>query len=96
MVRSSPPLEVCVSVRGILIVIVCFTTLGTALANPFFLGRFSGLRGGPNDTGPFAVYWNPSNLAKAGLAVQLSTLGVVRGRDSAPWIGYKGYTSCGT
>ena len=31
-------------------------------ANPFFVGRFNGLLGGPLDTSPYALYWNPANL----------------------------------
>ena len=49
-----------------------------AVANPFFLGRFSGLRSGPNDDGAFATYWNPSLLHQQGLSVQLNVLGVRR------------------
>jgi long-subunit fatty acid transport protein len=31
-------------------------------ANPFFVGRFNGLLGGPLDQSPYALYWNPANL----------------------------------
>lgn len=31
-------------------------------ANPFFVGRFDGLTGGPLHQGAFALYWNPANL----------------------------------
>ena len=31
-------------------------------ANPFFVGRFNGLLGGPLDQSAFSLYWNPANL----------------------------------
>jgi hypothetical protein len=36
--------------------------IDTAEANPFFVGRFSGLLGGPFDDSAFSLYWNPANL----------------------------------
>nr|ADI18905.1 hypothetical protein [uncultured delta proteobacterium HF0010_08B07] len=33
-----------------------------AKANPFFVGRFNGLLGGPLDESAFSLYWNPANL----------------------------------
>ena len=42
-----------------------------ASANPFFVGRFDGLLGGPLDTRPFALYWNPANLDTKGTHIDL-------------------------
>ena len=63
---------------SIKIVVLVLLVSGVASANPFYLGRFSGLRSGPLDQGPFSVYWNPSNLAVPGFGVQLHALGVLR------------------
>lgn len=56
-------------VRQILSLTLCLGTvfLGVssstpAEANPFFVGRFSGLLGGPLDQSAFSLYWNPANL----------------------------------
>lgn len=40
-----------------------------AAANPFFVGRFDGLIGGPLSARPFALYWNPAGLTARGLAL---------------------------
>ncbi|MCA9539146.1 MAG: outer membrane protein transport protein [Myxococcales bacterium] len=56
--------------------VVLLTT--PAAANPFFIGRFDGLRGDPVDTGAFALYWNPAALARPGLSAQVHVLGVDR------------------
>lgn len=42
-----------------------------ALANPFFVGRFNGLLGGPLDQSSFALYWNPANLYTEGAEIDL-------------------------
>jgi hypothetical protein len=50
-------------------VILTVTIIGSSVsgyqvadANPFFIGRFDGLTGGPLVQSPFALYWNPANL----------------------------------
>ncbi len=50
----------------------------TAQANPFFIGRYGGLREGPTDTGPFSLYWNPAGLAVPGGRVGLHLQGLMR------------------
>lgn len=50
--------------------------VASAYANPFFVGRFDGLIGGPLDDRPFAIYWNPARLDRKGGAIDLH-LGVV-------------------
>jgi long-subunit fatty acid transport protein len=45
--------------------LLCFGLVSStpnAVANPFFVGRFSGLLGGPLDQSAFSLYWNPANL----------------------------------
>ena len=37
-----------------------------SLANPFFVGRFNGLLGGPLDQSSFALYWNPAGIVNIG------------------------------
>ena len=39
---------------------------GAAQANPFYLGRYGGLRDGPTDESSWSVYWNPAGLARPG------------------------------
>lgn len=53
---------------------VAATLVGAATlahANPFFIGRYGGLREGPTDPGPFSMYWNPAGLARPGLHIGL-------------------------
>jgi len=50
-------------------------------ANPFFVGRFDGLLGGPLDDRPFALYWNPARLDREGLALDLH-LGLISRQGS--------------
>lgn len=50
----------------------------TALANPFFIGRFGGLNAGPENDGAFATYWNPAHLGQADGHIQVHLLGVNR------------------
>lgn len=62
-------------------------TLGVAEANPFFIGRFSGLDGDPVTESAWALYWNPAGLARPGGLVDLHGLVVNRAatydRDAA-------------
>lgn len=49
-----------------------------AQANPFFIGRFQGLRGDPVDRSAFSIYYNPAGLARDGGRIQLHLMGVTR------------------
>ena len=53
----------------------------SAQANPFFVGRFDGLIGGPLSTRPFALYWNPAGLTAKGLALD-AHLGLIARQGS--------------
>jgi long-chain fatty acid transport protein len=35
---------------------------GAAVANPFYVGRYRGLQGGPLDDSGWSVYWNPAQI----------------------------------
>lgn len=62
-------------------VVFTITTLGllsSALANPFYIGRYRGLLGGPLDKSGFAIYWNPANMAAPGSRIALSLQGINR------------------
>jgi hypothetical protein len=69
----------------VLAILTCLLCVGIepkpASSNPFFVGRFDGLIGGPLDTRPFALYWNPANLDTEGLHVDLH-LGLI-GRQAS-------------
>ncbi|MCA9543975.1 MAG: outer membrane protein transport protein [Myxococcales bacterium] len=45
---------------------------GGAWANPFYVGRYRGLAGGPVDESGWNVYWNPAGIAEPGARVALS------------------------
>ncbi len=45
-------------------------------ANPFFVGRFNGLLGGPLDRSAYSLYWNPANLYTDGAKIDLH-LGII-------------------
>ena len=47
-------------------------------ANPFFVGRFDGLMGGPLTQSPFALYWNPANLYSERSELSLHLGGISR------------------
>ena len=47
-------------------------------ANPFFIGRFNGLTGGPLVQSPFALYWNPANLYAERPELDLFVGGIAR------------------
>ena len=55
--------------------------LSSAHANPFFVGRFNGLLGGPLDHSAFALYWNPANLYTEKIDIDLH-LGLI-GRQAS-------------
>lgn len=60
---------------------VVATLLGltaAAQANPFFIGRFQGLKGDPVDRSAFAIFWNPAGLAGDGGRLHLHLMGVNR------------------
>lgn len=64
--------------RGIVAAIALFAGISAAEANPFFIGRFQGLRGDPVDDGAWSLYWNPAGLARPGGLVALHGLVVNR------------------
>lgn len=49
-----------------------------ALANPFYVGRYRGLSGGPVDNSAWDVYWNPANLARTGGSVAFNLQAISR------------------
>jgi long-chain fatty acid transport protein len=55
-----------------------FAMASSALANPFFIGRFDGLAGGPLNKDSFAAYWNPAAMARTGSRIQLHGVAVYR------------------
>jgi long-chain fatty acid transport protein len=63
--------------RLFLTVFIGFCAL-PAMANPFYIGRFDGLKAGPANSGAFAVYWNPAGLAQGQTLIHLHTLVVNR------------------
>jgi long-chain fatty acid transport protein len=52
--------------------------MGSAAANPFFIGRFDGLDSGPTDQSAFSTYWNPAAIAQEGGSAQIHLLLVDR------------------
>lgn len=49
-----------------------------ASANPFFIGRYQGLRGDPVDQSAFSIFWNPAGLATEGGKMHLHLMYVNR------------------
>lgn len=66
------------SVAAALLGLVGLAMGGTAWANPFYVGRYRGLRGGPVDDSAWNVYWNPAGLAKTGGSVALNVQAITR------------------
>jgi long-subunit fatty acid transport protein len=63
----------------LVVAIVMICTAGTALANPFQIGRFGGIAGsGATHHSPFAIYWNPAGLVDVGFTLQLHGMMVNR------------------
>ena len=58
--------------------LILLAWVGVAHANPFFLGRYGGLRDGPTDESTWALYWNPAGLARPGARVGLHVQGARR------------------
>ena len=44
-----------------IILVVLVTLTSVASANPFYVGRFGGLKAGPLTQSAFATYWNPAS-----------------------------------
>lgn len=64
--------------RGVAVVLALIGGMSAAHANPFFIGRFQGLRGDAVDDSAWALYYNPGGLARPGGRVALHGLLVNR------------------
>ncbi len=66
--------------RRVLVTVAALACLTAppALANPFYVGRYRGLAGGPVDDSGWNVYWNPAGIASPGARIALSLQAITR------------------
>lgn len=64
--------------RAVLVAAITLTCVGHAAANPFYIGRFRGLLGGPMDESAFALYWNPAGLADTQTKINIDVQFIAR------------------
>ncbi|MBV72261.1 MAG: hypothetical protein CMH52_13125 [Myxococcales bacterium] len=57
---------------------VVLLSVWPCFANPFYIGRFDGLRSGALNQSAFSTYWNPAGLTKQDTRLNLHVLGVNR------------------
>lgn len=63
--------------RRLLALIVLLAPAG-AVANPFTIARYGGLKGTPSAKGALGMYWNPAGIALPGLHLDIHLMGVQR------------------
>jgi len=64
--------------RRIAVVAALLGGATAASANPFFIGRYQGLRGDPMDRSAFSIFYNPAGLAEDGGKMHLHLMWVNR------------------